>query len=1061
VGFIVRRRLLARLDEARTHRLTSIVADAGFGKSVLLEQWLVGPGAAGAVLVRPTGRDLGAVAGAVVRAVTQHSEEEGRQLQLVVEGGKAGGVDRPGALAGMVCASLESLPDLDLLVVVEDAYGLDPAATRFIEGLCRQAPAWTHLILVSRVALPFAVERMQDEVVSLAGPELGFDRAELAEILVAVVGEDRHTDAVMRLTGGWPVAVRLVAASLARRPPQERGIELARLQKQGGTVLAAVADEVLGTESPGMRRFSQVVAPYDAFTPELAAALDCPDAAETLAELEARGLVVRLGFERVQFFAFPRLLREFLREKLPLGPEERPALVRRAAAWFEDNGQPEGALRCALDLQDGPWVARLLRAHGLPLVAAGRWRRVASALDMLGAEAHDPALAEVEGAVHDARGDVDAALSCYLRAAGNGQQIRPWLASRIGFLLYQHRDLEHALAALERGGPAEESADYARLLAWKATVHWARGQAEQGLAVAVPALALAERLEDPSALAAAHTVLAMLAALEGHREDNWKHYEQALEHAERAGDVLQVVRIRNNRGSRLLEEGELESALRELEIAIDLAGAGGLRHYQSIALANRGEVRFHLGQYDAALADLEAARDLDRAAGSLGISFALTQLGHVYRHRGDLTLSRLAYEEAVTAARAAGDVGLLVAALSGLSQLLAETDWDLAKALADEALSYEPGMAYVAALLAAAWVALAGDRREEAERFAARAAEDARARRDRVGLAEALHLLARTDAQYREDDPRLDEAAGLLREVGAPLWEARIRLEQARRLPFAQSRVVAAEVEQLARSLGARGLADRAAQLGSVLDLESGAARVEITTLGGFRVRRGGKALGIADWPDEVARAVLKRLAARPTLSWSRVAMTRSIWPATAADEDLEKAVAHARSALDPDGRFAEDFFLALDAETVSLVAEHVDVDVHAFLTESASLHDIALLRRAEARYAGDFLEEHPGEPWADRLREEARGRYVQVARALAADAAQADEHEAAARYSRRILERDPYDEAAHVALVAALTALGRPGEARRCYGIYVQRLDELGLEAVPWGLPRSGRAVP
>jgi DNA-binding SARP family transcriptional activator len=270
---------------------------------------------------------------------------------------------------------------------------------------------------------------------------------------------------------------------------------------------------------------------------------------------------------------------------------------------------------------------------------------------------------------------------------------------------------------------------------------------------------------------------------------------------------------------------------------------------------------------------------------------------------------------------------------------------------------------------------------------------------------------------------------------------------------------VAAEVEHLARSLGARGLADQAAQLGGALDLESGAARVEITTLGGFRVRRGGKALGIADWPDEVARAVLKRLAARPTLSWSRVAMARSIWSATACHEDLEKAVSHARTALDPAGRFADDFFITLDAESVALVPEHVDVDVHAFLRESATLTDMVMLRRAEARYAGDFLEEHPGELWADRLREEARSRYVQVARALAADAARSGEHEAAARFSRRILERDPYDEAAHVALVAALTALGRHAEARRCYGTYVQRLEELGLEASPWGRP--GTAAP
>ena len=68
----------------------------------------------------------------------------------------------------------------------------------------------------------------------------------------------------------------------------------------------------------------------------------------------------------------------------------------------------------------------------------------------------------------------------------------------------------------------------------------------------------------------------------------------------------------------------------------------------------------------------------------------------------------------------------------------------------------------------------------------------------------------------------------------------------------------------------------------------------------------------------------------------------------------------------------------------------------------------------------------------------------------------------AAARYSRRILERDPYDEGAHLTLVAALASSGREQEARSCYATYATRLDELGLEAVPWAsVNQTGAAVP
>ncbi len=56
-----------------------------------------------------------------------------------------------------------------------------------------------------------------------------------------------------------------------------------------------------------------------------------------------------------------------------------------------------------------------------------------------------------------------------------------------------------------------------------------------------------------------------------------------------------------------------------------------------------------------------------------------------------------------------------------------------------------------------------------------------------------------------------------------------------------------------------------------------------------------------------------------------------------------------------------------------------------------------------------------------------------------------------ATRYYLRILERDPYDEGAHLGLVAALVAAGRHGEARRRYGFYAAKMEEISVEAAPF----------
>jgi DNA-binding SARP family transcriptional activator len=81
---------------------------------------------------------------------------------------------------------------------------------------------------------------------------------------------------------------------------------------------------------------------------------------------------------------------------------------------------------------------------------------------------------------------------------------------------------------------------------------------------------------------------------------------------------------------------------------------------------------------------------------------------------------------------------------------------------------------------------------------------------------------------------------------------------------------------------------------------------------------------------------------------------------------------------------------------------------------------------------------------------------YLDVARRLA-ELTRGDD-DARTRYLLRILERDPYDERAHLELVNLLAAQGRHGEARRRYRLYARLLEQIGVEAAPYPVtaPRS-----
>jgi DNA-binding SARP family transcriptional activator len=183
-----------------------------------------------------------------------------------------------------------------------------------------------------------------------------------------------------------------------------------------------------------------------------------------------------------------------------------------------------------------------------------------------------------------------------------------------------------------------------------------------------------------------------------------------------------------------------------------------------------------------------------------------------------------------------------------------------------------------------------------------------------------------------------------------------------------------------------------------------------------------------------------------------------TLWPqadATKLGNRLSVAVSTLRLVLDPEKRFDANRFVVTEDDAVGL--QNVTVDVEAFLDEAETglllrgagrIADAAdRLEYAEALYAGEFLEEDRYEEWAVPLREEARNAYVRVARSLADDAASAGDDGAAAAYLLRIIEREPYDEQAHLALIRVLATDRRHGDARRAYRAYVDRLAEIGLE--------------
>jgi ATP/maltotriose-dependent transcriptional regulator MalT/DNA-binding SARP family transcriptional activator len=1071
-AFLDRPELLRRLGEVAARRLTTVVAGAGFGKSTLLAA-LASRVHSAWYSLQPEDASLPTFLRGLMDALRLRLPELPDELDTVLASSLGPDTDdlvRADALAAALGEALELRLASDLVLVLDDVHELPAGGppARLVEGLARHAPAPFHLVLSSRVEPPFPIQRLRGrgQVLELDGALLALGPEETAELLVAVLGPDGRelSEPLHRMTGGWPAATCLAAESLRRQRPRERASSLAALRRPGGLLFAYLAEEVLAGEDPVLRELVRRVAPLRRFTAELCHALDVEADPEMLARLARRGLFLQPRTVD-GWFVLNDLVREVVLASMPVEAGELRELHRRAAAWLAAGGHLEEALASVVACGDPPATAAFLVEHGPAMLASGATDGVVAAAAGLPAELRGSALEQVEGEARQVKGDWQGALECFRRAAGQERELAPGLAWRTGLIHYMRGELDQAMEVFRRARQdGEPDADQALLLAWTATVHFLRHETDACRAAGQRALDAAAAGGDDHALAAAHTAMGMLAALEGDRAANDAHYRRALEAAERAQDVLQLARIRANLGSRSNEESFYREALVELEAAMRLAELSGYAAFLALAQTNRGEAQLGLGRLDEAIVELEAAKVTYQRLGSRRVAYPLGDLGVVYRERGDLALARAAYEEAIGFAERAGDLQGLVPALAGLARVLAGDEPDRAARLADRAIGYGPGMAWVEAQLAAGWVALAAGEREPAAGFAAAAAAAAGTRRDRAGLAEALELRALAAPDPARELPRLREAASIWAAVGNRLGEARNALAQARLASAAggvRGTAAVEEAERRLRSLGVRVGAEVAAGL-----LRAVAAPprdpVRIQALGGFRVLRAGEPVPAEEWQSHKARDLLKVLVARRGRAVPREALMEALWP----DEDpaklsnrLSVALSTVRTVLDPDRRHPGDRFVKADKHVVALA--HVPVDVEEFLAAAAGGLDrfargeraeaLSLLTAAEAAFTGDFLEDDPYEDWAVSLREEARAAYLAVARTLARAAAEAAEHDQAVRYHLRVLERDAYDEEAHLGLVATLVAAGRHGEARRRYRIYGEQMGELGVEAAPF----------
>jgi ATP/maltotriose-dependent transcriptional regulator MalT/DNA-binding SARP family transcriptional activator len=1067
---IARPFLSERLNRALDQGSLVLVAGAGYGKTVALDEALAARSVASAwIRCSDSDRDPGHLVRRIVAAVQATAPGSvdvlAEQLAAAQQQVDAQGVTRE------LVAELERLLVDPLILVIDDAENLQPSpeAAAIVGSLLAADSPTLRVAVATRRPLPVKLAKLRSagRLTQLGPDDLQFSTSDCEQLLTARSGRQptlREVERLFDATEGWPLG-----ASLGALHSDRLGLE--------GTSRARLFDfleeEVLDELPAELRDGVIECAVPRQLNRDCLRALRLPD---RFPEMVARaGLALRALESEPGWVAYHPLVRECLLERFE---SERTPQARRdvhacLGAALSAAGRAEDAIEHWLAAHAWPDATRAISTVGAGLLHTApatvrRW------LEALPADARaEPSCLLLQGTLEweDARfhESVESLRAAHAGFAGKRDLIGEWL-SRFALVepLWVMSGYEeiialadgfdddpaldaglippvvaaYAAAALGAVGRVAECAALSqRLLAhphlgplrpvrtiWEVEMRLLAGCLDELVSGAHEALREFERFDPVNRLSLMLQILATALAHQGRDAESLAEFERS-EKAARQVHLDYGVRTTHYWRSLLhARAGRREAAEHHHARALAISRGSGWREYlldaaQAMIAALRGDVGEAVAAADAALALVQAAPLSDRFFAAVELAPILFEAGLPSRAQA-LVDDHLALCEE----RVPGQAGSYARALLlGVRAWLHDAVGDERGALEDLGRMWTAAGADVADVLRREWRLL--------EQLLWKALER--------GILNPSPAIAAIEAS----SPGGEALVPFTRHPDARIRHAALAPAAASGAPSLMSRLVELEDDT---DLGVRTAARAAAAR-----LRTNPPALSFTLFGGFELRRGSWRVDDAAWDRRVAQRVVRYLLVHRGSAVPDDALLEAFWADTSPDSarrSLRVAVSCARAVLDVPGAPSA---IEVAERTLALrLRERDSVDVDRFQWAAADAlaargsERRQLLERAAALWTGEPLPEERYAEWAIPWREILKLRYAELLGALVRACRADEDHLAGAHAARRLVELDPLDEDAHRELMISYARSGRRAYALRQF-LECRRtlVDQLGVE--------------
>jgi ATP/maltotriose-dependent transcriptional regulator MalT/DNA-binding SARP family transcriptional activator len=934
------------------------------------------------------------------------------------------------------------------------------AAFRFLQVLLEVAPPHLQLLMLSREMPPLKLQelKVRQEIHVIGNSELAFTSKETRNFLQTVRNLLLPYDLIVQineLTEGWIGGLVLLCETLEGMPEKSREQFLSKeaTEKFAAEVSGYFEESIFSSRSPETREFLLKSSILEVVDPDFVKDyLGAGNARDILESLSARNLFVQPFFDKQRgwLYRYHQLFKDFLQAqfKETLPPEQQADEYFRAGSLLEARGDLESAADYYLQAGATDQAVAAIEQVGLQLLKQAQTAELAHWLQNL-----PPALVQDHPWLlffHYMTGRLTGAPEYFasLQKAHalfqQQQDVRGWLLTLAHLLdvatVFPHPSLRLSALVSEagellqraesRGFPYESG-----LLSYRVGFADFFRHPRVGYRASRTAYLLAKEAGDRNlevqTLAYSHLILASLgefaAAAEICRQvdgmlDSWIAPE---------AQTLQLLCSCHLQ----LFQGEVEQGAVLVQRALELMAELGLTFMYPVALLYRCMSLGYLGRFkEATEVGLELMDLMAPMTGFLG-GVASMHLAIFSDHQGDLPAAgKFAAKARQILSRKEHTCEYhllcLQVAEALISYHLEELDPDTERKL-EKTLAEVTGIPSYLLMVEAQWaLALWRQRQGRFEEAAAhlQAGMEVAARR---GSYYSLCLSPRdrgrifTLALELEVEEVWDRLPPLLAQLPDQVGPDLARLGD-----HANPKV-AARARELRRGLHRQGL-----------------PRLDIRTLGGFRLRRGKDAINEGVWEGKLPKLLLKALIAHGAAEVPKDALLEALWPEGApevTEKNFRVGLHRLRKALEPglDKDFgssyihSEDGLLSLDPELC-----RVDVDEFLSLYESGGNEEeqgnlnqaVALYKKAIALYGGDFLPEEPYLAWAEKRREELRLTYLELLERVSRFYEQQGTLGRAIEYCKKAIQADPLLEPTYRRLMTLYTRRGMRAEALRTY---------------------------